>query len=99
MLFQCCQCLGRVVGMPGSGEAEEFSVFCTEAADELLEVGVVAYIRIVSYPFPVIVAMPESETPGVTLAFLQGIIAGGVPGVGMKNAEGSAIAYQGHRFR
>ncbi len=46
MLFQCCQCLGRVVGMPGRGEAEKFSVFCTEAADELLEVGVVAYIRI-----------------------------------------------------
>ena len=84
--------------MPNGREAKELSVFCTEAADEPLEVGIVAYIRIVLHPFPAIGAMPESEPPGVTLAVLQNIIAAGMPGMGMKNAEGPAVAYQGDCF-
>ena len=55
-------------------------------------------VCVVPHSFPEMVAVAESKTPRVTLAILADIIAGGVPGVGVKNAQGPTCAYQGHRF-
>ena len=55
-------------------------------------------VRVVADSFPGVIAVPESKAPGVALAVLADIIAGGMPGVGVKNTKGSAFAYQGFGF-
>ena len=48
-------------------------------------------VRVVADSFPGVIAVPESKSPGVMLAVLAGIIAGGMPGGGGK--------YKGFRLR
>ena len=55
-------------------------------------------VCVVPHSLPVMVAVPESKPPSVTLAILPDVVAGGVLGVRVKNAQGTTFAYQGHGF-
>ena len=98
MLFESCERFGRVVRVSGRRETEQLAIHGAQAADKISEISVVTDVGVVLYAFPVVVTVPESETPGVTLTIPPDIVAGGVPGVGVKNAQGATRTYQGDRF-
>ena len=98
MFFQSCERFHRVVRVSGRRETKQLAVPGVQAADKVSEVSVVTDVGVVLYAFPVVVAVPKSKPPGVTLTILTDIVAGGVPGVGVKNAQGATCTYQGDRF-